>query len=91
MANTKSAEKQNRQAIRHRARNQAITSALRTQVRKFREALAGGDAGRTKTELVQAVRAISKAASKGVIHKAQASRRIARLSKAAAHVAQPAK
>ena len=85
MANTKSAEKQNRQAIRHRARNQAITSAVRTQVRKFREALSGGDAAKTKTELSAAIRAISKAASKGVIHKAQASRRIARLSKAAAH------
>jgi len=91
VANTKSAEKQNRQAIRHRARNQAITSALRTQVRKFREALTAGDATRTKAELTAAVRAISKAASKGVIHKAQASRRIARLSKAASHTAQPAK
>ena len=50
MANTKSAEKQNRQAIRHRARNQAITSALRTQVRKFREALTAGDAARTKAK-----------------------------------------
>jgi len=37
------------------------------------------------------MRAISKAASKGVIHKAQASRRIARLSKAASHTAQPGK
>ena len=92
MANTKSAEKQNRQAIRHRARNQSITSAVRTQVRKFREALAAGDATRLKSELTAAVRAISKAASKGVIHKAQASRRISRLSKAASHaVAQPAK
>src|SRR4051812_37247419 len=83
VANTKSAEKANRQAHKHRARNQGITSALRTQVRKFREALASGDAGRTKTELVAAIRSISKAASKGVIHKAQASRRIARLSHAA--------
>jgi small subunit ribosomal protein S20 len=91
VANTKSAEKQNRQAIRHRARNQAITSAVRTQVRKFREALAAGDAARLESELTAAVRAISKAASKGVIHKAQASRRISRLSKAAAHVPQPAK
>lgn len=83
MANTKSAEKANRQAHKHRARNQGITSALRTQVRKFREALASGDGARTKTELVAAIRSISKAASKGVIHKAQASRRIARLSHAA--------
>ena len=52
-------------------------------MRKFREALASGDAAKTKTELVSAIRSISKAASKGVIHKAQASRRIARLSKSA--------
>ena len=83
VANTKSAEKQNRQAQKHRARNQGITSAVRTQVRKFREALASGDAAKTKTELTSAIRAISKAASKGVLHKAQASRRISRLSKAA--------
>ena len=91
MANTKSAEKQNRQAIRHRARNQAITSAVRTQVRKFREALSTGDAAKTKTELTAAIRAISKAASKGVLHKAQAARRISRLSKAATHPPAPAK
>ena len=91
MANTRSAEKQNRQAIRHRARNQAITSAVRTQVRKFREALARGDAATTKSELTAAIRAISKAASKGVLHKGQASRRIARLSKSAAHPPAPAK
>jgi small subunit ribosomal protein S20 len=91
VANTRSAEKQNRQAIRHRARNQAITSAVRTQVRKFREALATGDAGRTKSELSAAIRAISKAASKGVIHKAQAARRISRLSKSATHPPAPSK
>jgi small subunit ribosomal protein S20 len=91
VANTRSAEKQNRQAIRHRARNQAITSAVRTQVRKFREALARGDAAGTKSELSAAIRAISKAASKGVIHKGQAARRISRLSKSAAHPAAPAK
>jgi small subunit ribosomal protein S20 len=83
VANTKSAEKQNRQAHKHRARNQSITSALRTQVRKFREAVASGDATKVKAELSAAVRAISKAASKGVIHHRQASRRIARLSTAA--------
>ena len=91
LANTRSAEKQNRQAIKHRARNQAVTSALRTQVRKFRDALAGGDAAKTKSELTAAIGAISKAASKGVIHKGQAARRIARLSKAATHPPAPAK
>ena len=83
MANTKSAEKQNRQAIKHRARNSHVTSTLRTQVRKFREVLEGADAPKAADALKAAIKTIAKAASKGVIHKAQASRRIARLSKAA--------
>ena len=87
MANTKSAEKQNRQAQKHRARNAHVTSTLRTQVRKAREAIEKKDAT-TAAEVKQAIRQIAKAASKGVIHKAQASRRISRLTKAAS---QPAK
>ena len=87
MANTRSAEKQNRQAHKHRARNAHVLSTLRTSVRKFREAVASGDAAKTKEELTHAVRQIAKAASKGVIHKGQAARRISRLSKAAAHKA----
>ena len=84
MANTRSAEKQNRQAQKHRVRNAHVLSTLRTSVRKFREAVTSGDAAKTKTELAEAVRQIAKAASKGVIHKAQAARRISRLNKAAA-------
>jgi len=91
VANTRSAEKQDRQARKHRARNAHVMSTLRTSVRKFREAAASGDAQKTKEELLAAVRQISKAASKGVIHKAQAARRISRLSKAAAHPPAPAK
>ena len=83
MANTRSAEKQNRQAQKHRVRNAHVLSTLRTSVRKFREAVTAGDAGKTKTELAEAVRQIAKAASKGVIHKSQAARRISRLNKAA--------
>lgn len=89
MANTRSAEKQNRQAQKHRTRNAHVLSTLRTSVRKFREAAATGDAAKTKTELAAAIREIAKAASKGVIHKAQAARRISRLSKAAHQAAAP--
>ncbi len=89
MANTRSAEKQNRQAQKHRVRNAHILSTLRTSVRKFREAAASGDAQKTKEELAAAVRQIAKAASKGVIHKGQAARRISRLTKAAGHVGAP--
>lgn len=83
MANTKSAEKRNRQTLKHRARNQHVISRVRTQVRKVREAIAGSDASKTKEELAAAVKLIDKAASKGVIHRAQASRRISRLTRAA--------
>ena len=83
MANTRSAEKQNRQAQKHRVRNAHVLSTLRTSVRKFREAAAAGDAAKLKTELAAAVKQIAKAASKGVIHKGQAARRISRLNKAA--------
>lgn len=83
MANTRSAEKANRQSQKHRIRNTHVLSTLRTSVRKFREAAASTDAGKTKEELAAAIKQIAKAASKGVIHKAQASRRISRLTKAA--------
>jgi small subunit ribosomal protein S20 len=83
VANTRSAEKQNRQAQKHRVRNTHVLSTLRTSVRKFREAVSSGDAARTKQELLAATRQIAKAASKGVIHQGQAARRISRLTKAA--------
>jgi len=83
VANTRSAEKQNRKAQKNRLRNSHVLSTLRTSVRKFREAAASGDAQKTKQELAAAVRQIAKAASKGVIHKGQASRRISRLTRAA--------
>ena len=85
MANTKSAEKANRQSTKHRARNSHISSTVRTAVRKFRDGLEtdGTDAAKTAISLKAAVRQIAKAASKGVIHKSQAARRISRLSKAA--------
>ena len=83
MANTKSAEKANRQSTKHRARNSHISSTVRTSVRKFREGLEAGVTEKTPVELKAAIREIAKAATKGVIHKAQAARRISRLSKAA--------
>jgi small subunit ribosomal protein S20 len=89
VANTRSAEKQYRQSVRRRARNMHVKTNLRTQVRKVREAFTAGDGEKTKAELKNAIRTISKAASKGVIHKGQASRRIARLQKAAARSATP--
>ncbi|HSN43771.1 MAG TPA: 30S ribosomal protein S20, partial [Propionibacteriaceae bacterium] len=58
-----------------RLRNKVVKSALRTHVRKFREALAAGDAEKTKEYARAATRALDVAASKGVIHKNQAANR----------------
>lgn len=81
MANHKSAEKRNRQNAVRNARNTHIRSTMRTFVKQVREAVAAGDGAAARTALQRAVPFIDKAASKGVIHKATASRKISRLSR----------
>ncbi|WP_257461183.1 30S ribosomal protein S20 [Archangium lipolyticum] len=83
MANTKSAEKRNRQAQKRRARNINIRTTVKDAVKSLRETLTTKDAGKTADALKAATRTINKAASKGVVHKRAASRRISRLAKAA--------
>ncbi|HVP61975.1 MAG TPA: 30S ribosomal protein S20 [Myxococcaceae bacterium] len=83
MANTKSAQKRNRQALKRRARNQAVRTQVKSAVRKAREALASKDPARVQEALRAAARTLNRAASKGVLHKKNASRRIARLAAAA--------
>jgi small subunit ribosomal protein S20 len=78
MANIKSAEKRNRQRIKREAQNRVVRGSARTAVKKARLAIANGDAD--AQELVRAAeRALDKAASKGVIHANNASRRKSRL------------
>ena len=79
MANTRSATKRNRQAVKRRARNSAIRNSVKSVVRKAREAIASGDAAKAKEALRVATKMIDRAASKGVLHAGNASRRIARL------------
>ncbi|MBX7084085.1 MAG: 30S ribosomal protein S20 [Nannocystaceae bacterium] len=84
MANHKSAEKRNRQRVKRRARNLTHLSSMRTFMKKVRRALDGGDVDGAKASLPTAITAITKAASKGVIHRNTASRYVSRLSKAVA-------
>lgn len=81
MANHKSAEKRNRQNKIRNARNTHVRSTMRTYVKKVRMAVAEGDFDGARTLLEKAVPCIDKAAAKGVIHKATASRKISRLAK----------
>ena len=75
MANIKSQKKRILQNNAAQERNKAVRSALKTKVRRCREALASGDNSAATNALKDASRALDKAASKGVIHKNQAANR----------------
>jgi small subunit ribosomal protein S20 len=88
MANHASAEKRNRQRITRTNRNRAAKSALRTTLKKARAAVVANDAA-AATSITEAVSALDKLASKGIIPKKRASRVKGRLA-AAAHAAKNA-
>jgi len=79
MANTKSAEKRNRQSEERNVRNRAHRSRLKTAVKKLRTALASGDADLAKELLPGTLSVIDKIAQKGVIHDNAAARTKSRL------------
>ena len=81
MANIKSQIKRNRTNEQARVRNKSVKSALKTAVRKFREAAAAGDAEAAGSALRTAARQLDKAASKGVIHANQAANRKSAMAK----------
>ena len=81
MANHKSAIKRNKQNLIRNARNTHIRSTMRTLVKNVREAAAAEDKDAAQAALAKAIPYIDKTATKGVIHKATASRKISRLSK----------
>jgi len=91
LANTASAEKRNRQAQKRRTRNVAVRTGVKGAVKKVREALATGNGAAAKDALKAAEKALGRAASKGVLHKNAASRRISRLAHAVAKTAPAAK
>ncbi len=81
MANHKSAEKRNRQSQTARLRNKMNRTKMKTAIRKLDEAVAAGTADVAKEVLQEATSIIAKTASKGTIHKRNASRKISRLAK----------
>ena len=81
MAQHKSAKKRARQNLARRERNRTVRSRLKTAVKYARAALAGTDGEASSQAIRSAEREIRKAASKGVLTKKQASRRVSRLAK----------
>ena len=80
MANHKSAKKRARQIVKRTARNRPIRSLVKSATRAFREALEAGDKGKIEETFKHATRVLRRAASKGVLPKGTASRRVSRLS-----------
>ena len=89
MANHKQAEKRNRQRIKRRALNLRHLSTMRTYMKRVRKALAGGQVEAAKEALPEAITAIGRAASKGVVHRNTAARYISRLTRAMNVAAMP--
>lgn len=82
MANHKSALKRVRQTAKRRLRNRHVMTTTRTYIKRLRAAVDSGNAEEAKEALLLAVRALDRAATKGVMHRKQASRKIGRLTKA---------
>ena len=81
MANIKSQIKRNRQNDAAHERNKSVKSALKSAIRRFREAAESGDTEQAQQLARLANQKLDKAASKGVIHKNQAANKKSAISK----------
>jgi small subunit ribosomal protein S20 len=81
MANIKSQIKRNRQNEARRIRNKGVRSFLKTKVRRFEEAVSGGDRQGAEEAYRSAARAFDQAASKGAIHRNKAANKKSRLAR----------
>ena len=79
MANTTSAKKAARKIARRTAINKVPRTRMRTFIRKVEEAIAAGDKEAARQALREAQPQIMKAASKGIVHRNTASRKVSRL------------
>jgi small subunit ribosomal protein S20 len=81
MANTSSAKKATRKIERRSAVNKVRRSRVRSYVRKVEEAIASGDKAAAQAALVAAQPELMRAATKGVLPKNTASRKVSRLAR----------
>jgi len=81
LANIKSQIKRNRQNEKRRMRNRIYRGRARTFIRKANQQMEVGDLEAARVTTLLAVKALDKAAQKGVVHKNNAARRKSRLIK----------
>ncbi len=84
MANIKSQIKRVKTNEKAYQRNKSVSSSIKTAIRKFRDAVAKGDAAATTTELRAASKALDIAVAKGVVHRNTAANKKSSMAKAAA-------
>ena len=78
MAQHASAEKQARQALKHRERNRHYLSMMKTAVKRVRDSK---EKEKAQTALNKAVKLLDQLASKGIIHQNKASHQKSQLTK----------
>jgi small subunit ribosomal protein S20 len=81
LATHPSAEKRDRQNKKRKIRNTAVKSQTKTEIKKVLAAVEEQDRDSSEKALKSAIKVIKKAASKGVYHKNNASRKVSRLTK----------
>jgi small subunit ribosomal protein S20 len=82
VANHPSALKRAKQNDKRRLRNRHVVSTCRTLVKKVRQAIDTKDTAAAESAFAAAAQALYAAASKGVVHKKNAARRVGRLAAA---------
>ncbi|MCX7839324.1 MAG: 30S ribosomal protein S20 [Anaerolineae bacterium] len=80
-ARKRSGLKAKRQNVRRRARNRVVRMTARTEIKQANTLIAAGQLAEAEVAVRQAIRALDKAAEKGVIKKNNAARRKSRLMK----------
>lgn len=88
MANHPSALKRARQNQKRRLRNKSYRTRMKTAAKDVKAAIAEGSPEQAMARLREATSLIHKTASKGVIHRNKASRKIARLARQVNRLAQ---
>jgi small subunit ribosomal protein S20 len=81
LATHRSAEKRDRQNKKRKVRNAAVKSQTKTEIKKVLAAVEGKESENSEKALKSAIKVIKKAASKGVYHKNNASRKVSRLTR----------
>lgn len=81
MPTSKSAAKRQRQNETHRLRNRAAKSAVRTQTKKFSQAVKLNEKEAAQNEFAVMVKMLDTAAGKGIYHKNTVARKKSRMSK----------